>query len=386
MSYADVVAKYGSERPAQVAQGLDLGPDWDEDEVKSIIQIELDDAMGQDGGTLSHERLTAQKYYEGHLFGNEVEGRSQVVMRSVLEAVEWVLPALIRIFTASDKICTVEPGQPAPPVQMGQPPGPDPEVMARQATDYINHIFYRDNSGFLILHDWFKDALLEKLGWVKYWWDTQKTVETKSYTGLTQQQLDELIGQDGDVEIIKEERYEQETDEFLMDRPFPAPVPVELIDVTLRVEREYGRVHIENVAPEEVLFSRRAKRGDIPFLAHRRRWTYSDLLQQGYDEECLDLVPRGRLDGVEHRADPAVSRERRIPAKPAQGRRPRDLGRGKLRQPVARRQNHRAVSGDDRRQGPDPLNARRQTLHRLRRRGAVRQHLSDPDDAPPGGP
>ena len=50
-------------------------------------------------------------------------------------------------------------------------------------------------------------------------------------------------------------------------------------------------MRIVNVPPEEVLFSKRAKRGDIPFLAHRRSWTYSDLIQQGYDEECLDLVP-----------------------------------------------------------------------------------------------
>ena len=55
--------------------------------------------------------------------------------------------------------------------------------------------------------------------------------------------------------------------------------------------REHGFPRIVNVPPEEVLFSRRAKRDDIPYLCHRRRWTYSDLIQQGYDEECLDLIP-----------------------------------------------------------------------------------------------
>jgi hypothetical protein len=61
--------------------------------------------------------------------------------------------------------------------------------------------------------------------------------------------------------------------------------------VVLKTTREFPRIRIENVAPEEILFSRRAKRGDIPFLAHRRRWTYSDLVEQGYDEDTLDLVP-----------------------------------------------------------------------------------------------
>ena len=42
-------------------------------------------------------------------------------------------------------------------------------AVAKIATDYMNVIFHRDNDGFSILHDWFKDALLEKLGWTKYW-------------------------------------------------------------------------------------------------------------------------------------------------------------------------------------------------------------------------
>jgi hypothetical protein len=323
-----------------VPQGLELD-DLDEEEVKEVIQRELDAALGRDGGTLAQERLTAQKYYNGELFGNEVPNRSQVVMRSVLEAVEWVLPALIRIFTASDQICIVE------------PPRPGTEQQAKQATDYVNHLFHRDNPGFMVLHDWFKDALLEKVGWVKYWWDTQKTVETHSYTGLTREQYDAILGQDADVEVVKEKSYPQEADSFNLDRPYvppppppmpsmptmppPAgppgmpgsapppplpgagpipgpplplpgpgapfrgdalppslslpPPPVVLWDTTLRVTRTHGRVRIENVPPEEILISRRSKRGEVPFLSHRRRWTYSDLLQQGFDEDCLDLVP-----------------------------------------------------------------------------------------------
>jgi hypothetical protein len=336
-----------------IKQGLDLD-ELEEERVKAIIGQELDEALGQDGGELSNARLEALKYYNGDLFGNEVADRSQVVMRTVLEAVEWVLPALIRIFTASEKICIVE------------PPRPGMEDEARQATDFLNHVFHKDNQGFLILHDWFKDALLEKLGWLKFYWDTQKTTETETYTGLTQEQYDALLGDDEDVEVLKLERVTQKTDSFNLDRPqmpppqipmvppagpagpmaapppLPAamppspppglppgggmpmgsgalpnpappppavpgpavplglapiglpplpPPPVELLDAILRVTREYGYVHIVNVPPEEVLFSKRSKRGDIPFLCHRRSWTYSDLIQQGYDKECLDLVP-----------------------------------------------------------------------------------------------
>src|SRR5580765_5342590 len=339
-------ANYGISRPAQVPQGFDSKnlEGFDEDEVKSLIQQELDGALGQDGGTLSQERLAAQRYYAGELpEATGQDGRSSVVMRSVLEAVEWVLPALMRIFTASDQICTVEPLRPAPyvPLLPGQPPPPDPVLLAKQATLYINHLFLKDNPGFLILRDWFADALIEKLGWVKYWWNTQQEVETKSYTGILQFQLDALLGDDPDAEVIKERRYMQEPDEFAMDRPFvpppqpaqpqmpgmpsappPPPPQIELIDCTIRYTRDHGRITIANLAPEEVLFSRRAKRDDIPFLAHRRRWTYSDLIQQGFDEECLELVPMD--DSMEYNSE-RFERYREDDAFPPYGR--KDAGR-----------------------------------------------------------
>jgi hypothetical protein len=277
--------------------------DIDEDKVKGVIKRELEHALGQDGGTLSQERRKALRYYNGEPLGTEVEGRSQIVMRNVLEAVEWVLPALIRIFTASDQICVVRPDE-----------GEDEQV-AKQATDYLTHIFYNDNPGFMVLHDWFKDALLEKLGWVKYWWDTQEVIQTKTYTGITREQYDALLTQDPDaqvevreekeyqkkapeapgdwdIEVEREQSYLQEAGGWNLDRAIPPqPVPVMLYDCTLKITRQRRRVKIENVPPEEILFSRRAKRGVLPYLAHRCRWTYSDLVAQGYDEDTLDMVP-----------------------------------------------------------------------------------------------
>ena len=298
-----------------IHQGLDLG-ELDEVQVKAIVQRELEDALGNNDDDLSRQRQEALDYYDGGKLGTEVEGRSTVVMRSVLEAVEWVLPALLRIFTASDQICLIEPNLPGA------------EEKAKRATQYINHIFYRDNAGFMILHDWFKDALLEKLGWVKYWWDTQQETETKTYTGLTKEQYDAILGEDADIEIVKERKYQQEADEFLQDRPQPPaqpgpqemqaamasmqasvmqgrtqeaarrslaaamkPPPLELYDCTLRITRDNGRVRVQGVPPEQMRFSQRARRDDIPFIAHVVQWSYSDLIEQGYDEDTLDEVP-----------------------------------------------------------------------------------------------
>jgi hypothetical protein len=248
------------------------------DEILSIIQRELSQAIGADGSKLSTARRQALEYYEGEPFGNELDGRSQVVMRTVLEVVEWVLPALLRIFTASDKIADIEPLR------------EDQAEAAQQATDYISYIFYRDNNGFLILHDWFKDALISKVGWVKVWWDTQKVEEVNSYTGLSEPEYQALKGKP-DATIMDERSYPAPVDLYNYDAPDPEAQPPVLYDCTIRTVREEGRVKIAPVPPEEVLTSRRAKAIDasLPFVAHRREWTYTDLLEQGYDADTLDL-------------------------------------------------------------------------------------------------
>jgi hypothetical protein len=261
----------------------------DEGELKQIIARELDTALGAEGGTLSQDRETALKYYQGDAFGNEVDGRSQVVMRSVLETVEWVLPALLRIFTASDKIAEFEPTR------------EDDEAAGEQATKYVSYIFYRDNSGFMLLHDWMKDALIQKLGWVKIYWDTQKVPEFNSYTGLTAEQYAAL--KKPGTEVIEEKSYPAPPqDGFNEDAPGVTSDAPMLYDCTLRVVREQGRVKLENVPPEEVLVSRRAKHGQaLPFTCHRRERTYTDLVQEGYDKATLDLIPS--LDAPEFNSE-----------------------------------------------------------------------------------
>jgi hypothetical protein len=271
-----------ADRAAPPDQGLKYKK-LDEQEVKGIIARELDQALGVEGGRLSQDRQNALQYYQGNPFGNEVDGRSQVVMRSVLETVEWVLPALLRIFTASDKIAEIEPTR------------PDQEAAGDEATDYITQIFYKDNDGFLILHDWFKDALTQKLGWVKRWWDTGKVPEFNSYTGLNAEQYAAL--KTPEATVVEEKSYPAPPDS-LMAGVSPGAL---LYDCTLRTMREEGRVKIENVPPEEVLVSRHAKRGAIPFLCHRRKRTRSDLLADGYDDDTLDVL--STYDSAEYNAE-----------------------------------------------------------------------------------
>jgi hypothetical protein len=130
-----------------------------EGELLAILDFELYNALGRHDGALSEQRRRSMRAYYGESIGNEVEGRSRIVTRDVMEVVEWAMPELLDVFTSDDIVAKFSPNS-----EMD-------EEEAKQATDYINHIFFNQNAGFEIFHDMFKDALMQKTGTTKVWWD-----------------------------------------------------------------------------------------------------------------------------------------------------------------------------------------------------------------------
>jgi len=166
-------------------------------ELRGIIQSEIDNAQGYMGGALSAGRKKSLEYYMGDKLGTEIDGRSQVVSTDVADTIETILPNLLRIFTGSDRVVKCEPVR------------PEDKPLSVQATNYINYIFNKDNNGFSILYTWFKDALLEKNGIVKVYWDDSEKVEQETYENLNQQEYQLLIN-DENVEIVEEESFEDQ--------------------------------------------------------------------------------------------------------------------------------------------------------------------------------
>src|SRR6056300_1262701 len=144
----------------------ELNPDvMDDQELQSIVGKEIDDAIDFIDNWISPVRATATQYYRGEPFGDEEEGRSQVVSMDVRDTVQAIMPSLMRIFHGSER--TVE----------FAPNGPEDVAAAEQATAYVNFIMNRDNDGFLVTHSAFKDALVRKVGVIKAYWDDQTKFE-----------------------------------------------------------------------------------------------------------------------------------------------------------------------------------------------------------------
>jgi GrpB-like predicted nucleotidyltransferase (UPF0157 family) len=255
-----------------------------QNELMSIIQAEIDDAIGFIESETVEQRKQALEAYLRQPYGNEVEGKSQIVTGEVAEAIDGALPSLVRIFTGSDNIVVFE------------PQGPRDEASAKQATDYCNWVFNRDNAGVAILHDWFKDALMQKNGIVKAYWENKEDVTKERYFDLSDDELAMLMS-DETMEIV-----EQDTTEFPIFDPMGQPVidpmgmPVmgATHNVVVQQKKKSGKVTIENVPPEEFLISKKARTiADSPFVAHRQMLTRSTLVAMGFNKKQIEGLQMG---------------------------------------------------------------------------------------------
>jgi hypothetical protein len=248
-----------------------INPDqMDDDELQGIVGKEIEDAIDYIDNWISPVRATATQYYRGEPFGNEEEGRSQVVSMDVRDTVQAIIPSLMRIFHSTER--TVE----------YIPQGPEDIDAAKQATEYANYIINRDNNGFLHMHAAFKDALIRKAGILKCYWDDQTRFETHDLTGLDDNALAALMADpDADVEIVASEMVGEPSIDPMTGEIVPPP-SVHAVRVTY--VHPDGRVRLEAVPPEEFLISREAKSlEDSDYVAHRRVVTVSELVAMGYD-------------------------------------------------------------------------------------------------------
>ena len=223
-----------------------------------VAAIEQQESLARESGDLSEERSAAIDHYLGRPYGDEQDGRSQVVMRDVADTIEWIKPSLMRIFASGDEVVSFT------------PTGPEDVQAAEQETAYCNYILNQRNNGFLILHDWFHDALLQKTGYVLVQHETEQRKSRETYKGLADDELALLM--EGKPEVLAYSSY-------------PGPLGMQH-DITVQATEEYGCTQIANIPPERVIISPDwpdLDLQDCPFTEVVHYCTISELRQMGYE-------------------------------------------------------------------------------------------------------
>ena len=254
-----------------------------EEELKALLAGEIRSAITYDDTDLSERRTKALEYYRGEMTDTPaMVNRSSVVSRDVADTLGWMIPGIIRVFSASDRMAEYEPAKPGD------------EAFAKQATDYVNHVFWKDNPGYRILWDATHDSLLQGNGIVKHFWDNTEECDYHELSGMTPQQL-ALIMEEQGVEVVGQKQ----------GQPQKVPVPgpdgqmveqeIPTFDVKLKRVTMNGRVRLECIEPENFLLDKNARFiEEARFCAHRDEKTRSELIEMGFDRDTIEALPADR--------------------------------------------------------------------------------------------
>jgi hypothetical protein len=247
-------------------------PKMSSGDLRALLAAERADALSAiSASKLTEERAAALDYYLGDMSRDmpATEGRSKAVSTDVADTIEGLMPSLMEIFSAGDEVVRFE------------PVGPEDVQAAEQETDYVNHVFMQQNSGFLVLYSFIKDALLSKVGVVKVWWETREEAERETYFDLDDAAF-AIISADPEVEIVAHSVREAKG----------AEAAAVLHDVTVETRRSHQCARIEGVPPEEFGIARHARSiRDADYCFHDVLRSEGKLIAQGYDREQVKRLP-----------------------------------------------------------------------------------------------
>ncbi len=242
---------------------------------------------------LSTDRAFAIDMYLGKNLEPAPDGRSQVVDRSVFETIQWILPSLCRIFANGDDVVEIV------------PVGPEDEAIAKQESQYLNHVILQKNNWFETFITWATDAMLTKNGYCLAYSEERQNTDVEYYKRQTEQGV-LLLQQDAEVSVEVTAQY---PDPDYVPQPMIDPMtgqpvinaatgmpamqpPPMLYDVTVTRTQPERKVCIKVLPPERCKISYKTptfRLDECPYFEYDEYKTLSDLRADGF--ELPEVIP-----------------------------------------------------------------------------------------------
>jgi len=246
----------------------------DERQILNIVSEELSQSSGgNEHDFIDSNRKDALAAYLGQKDGKETEGRSQIISTDVADAIEWLMPEVMKAFTQNNEVVTFD------PVFNGD------EEQAEMESVFVYDILMKDNNGFLALHQFFKDALMQKNGFLKVFYESSEESTTEHYTGLIEQEL-QALSADPECEIVE------------MTQDVDAESQLPIADVKVRRTVKDNKINVLCIPPEEFRANRMHNQVDLStarFTAHVVLKTAGDLVRMGHSKEFVDSIPSSQV-------------------------------------------------------------------------------------------
>ncbi len=242
-------------------------------EFLSQVKARRDACVRFKDGKPSADRREALQFYRGDnlaLYGDSGDGLSTVVSRDTMEAIESMMPPLLRPFVAGEEVVSFD------------PIGPEDEQGAKQSTEYVNHCFRRHNNVLHVAQDALKDGLLFRLGVAKTVLEEVEEGSPETFQGLTAEQLAAADQTRIAGDIVQD--------------------PVTLLYTVTLAPKKVKRYRVYIIAPDEFLYEERlASMKTGSFFGHRKQERVGDLIAAGIDEVKAKALQPGLPDDGEER-------------------------------------------------------------------------------------
>jgi hypothetical protein len=243
----------------------------DDRTILNYIGSELQQSSGSnEDDSISSNRVAALGTYLGQPDGKEVKGRSSIVSTDVADAIEWIMPEVVKAFTQNNEVVTFD------ATSSGD------EDQAEMESQYVYDILMKDNDGFIILHQFIKDALMQKNGFLKVYYSDDVKHTTESFTGLNEIEYNVILA-DPELELI-EETVTEESDE---------QGAINIFDIKVRRTFDESKINVVSVPPEEFRVNKQHNSVSLAgarFTAHVYLKTAGDLVAEGYSKELVDSI------------------------------------------------------------------------------------------------
>ena len=270
-----------------------------EAELVSAVNNEEANSIGRPGGEIGEARALAYDAYLSKPMGNEQDGQSKIVTSDVSEVIDSIMPSLLRLFTTSDNLLTFD------------PTNADDIEAAKQESDYVSYQFFKKNPAFLILYQWFFDALVQKNGIVKATWNDDACVTQERYYDLADETFNVLKADDELTLVEDETRWETLTvEQEVQGGTIQQDLKVRLHNATFNREDKKGAIQVLNVPPEEYRISNDATSVDpnsARMVGQVSEITRSSLLEMGFPKA---LVKKCSVAGATNKDRTAEGRSR----------------------------------------------------------------------------
>ncbi|RLA60759.1 MAG: hypothetical protein DRQ89_12335 [Epsilonproteobacteria bacterium] len=244
----------------------------DESQILNIVGQELSySSGGNENDFIEGNRQAALAMYLGGPDGKEVEGRSTIVSTDVADAIEWIMPEIMKAFTQNNEVVTFDPA------------GENDADQADLESRYVYDILMKDNNGFLILHEFIKNALMQKNGFIRVHYDDNVKETTESYTGLTEPEYQMVIA-DKEVEVA----------EISVDETGEIPT----FDIKVTRSKNKSIVKVTSVPPEEFRVNKMHNSLDLStarFTGQVLIKTRSELVEEGHDKDLIYSIPASEV-------------------------------------------------------------------------------------------